>query len=50
VRKSTEDKPSLSVNHEWFDTFKRKAILHNLKITGEVASADKVAASIYPIQ
>nr|XP_028576556.1 tigger transposable element-derived protein 1-like isoform X1 [Podarcis muralis] len=32
----------------WFDRFKRRAYLHNVKLRGEVATADTAVASTYP--
>lgn len=32
----------------WFERFKGRQNLHNIKLTGEAASADTVAASAYP--
>ena len=32
----------------WFERFKQRQNLHNIKLTGEAASADTVAASLYP--
>jgi hypothetical protein len=39
-----------SANHGWFDRFKRRANLQNLKLSGEAASAENDAASTYPAQ
>ena len=33
---------------EWFEKFKKRHALHNLKIVGETASADDDAADKYP--
>lgn len=32
----------------WFERFKQRQNLHNIKFTGQAASADTVAASLYP--
>jgi hypothetical protein len=37
-----------SASHGWFDRCKRRANLHNLKLSGEAASADSDAAPTYP--
>ena len=34
--------PSFNVSHGWFQRFKAQAKLHNIKVTGEAASADEV--------
>jgi hypothetical protein len=41
---SAKDDPLFSTNNGWFRRFKRRASLHNLKLTGEDASADTDAA------
>jgi hypothetical protein len=47
---SAKDEPLFSVSNGWFNRFKRRASLHNLKITGEAASADIHAASTFPAE
>lgn len=37
-----------SASKGWFERFKRRQNLHNIKLTGEAASADTVAASAFP--
>jgi hypothetical protein len=34
----------------WFENFKKRQSLHNIKVTGEAASADTVAAAAYPAE
>jgi hypothetical protein len=45
---SAKDEPLISVSNGWFNRFKRRASLHNLKLTGEAVSADIDAASTFP--
>jgi hypothetical protein len=47
---SAKDEPLFSASNGWFNRFKRRASLHNLKLTGEAASADIHAASISPTE
>ena len=37
-----------NASHGWFHRFKTRAILHNVKVSGEAASADTVAARQFP--
>ncbi|XP_017789938.1 PREDICTED: tigger transposable element-derived protein 1-like [Habropoda laboriosa] len=46
---SAEKKLSFSVSHGWFERFKRRHSLHNLRLKGEQASADSDAAQQYPV-
>ena len=39
---------SFNANHGWFHRFKARANLHNVKVSGEAASADTVAAWEFP--
>ena len=39
---------SFSVSHDWFHQFKARTNLHNIKVSGEAASADTVAAQELP--
>ena len=39
---------SFNVSHGWFHQFKARANLHNVKVSGEAASADMVAAREFP--
>ena len=39
---------SFNASHCWFHWFKTRAILHNVKVNGEVANADTVAAQEFP--
>jgi hypothetical protein len=48
--KSVTDETSFSASHGWFDKFKRRANLHNLKLSGKAASSDNDAASTYLAQ
>jgi hypothetical protein len=50
IGESVTDETSFSRSHGWFDRFKRRANLNNLKLTGEAASADNDATSTYPAQ
>lgn len=44
----TADSPSFTASRGWFAKFKKRQSLHNIKITGEAASADTVAAAEFP--
>jgi hypothetical protein len=44
---SVKDEPVFSARNGWFNRFKRRATLHNFKLTDEVASADIDAASTF---
>ncbi|KAK3873871.1 hypothetical protein Pcinc_021162 [Petrolisthes cinctipes] len=50
----SEDTPqaaeSFNASRGWFNRFKKRANLHNIKVTGEAASTDLVAANAYPAQ
>jgi hypothetical protein len=50
MRESAKDEPLFSASNGWFNRFKRRASLHNLKLTGEAASADIHAASTFPAE
>jgi hypothetical protein len=50
VGESVTDETSFSASHGWFDRFKRRANLQNLKLIGEAASADNDTASTYTAQ
>jgi hypothetical protein len=39
---------SVTASYDWFERFKRRCNLHNIKMTGEAASADKGAAKYFP--
>ena len=39
---------SFNASHGWFHWFKARANLHNVKVSGEAASADMVAAQEFP--
>ena len=39
---------SFNASHGWFHRFKARANLHNVKVSGEAASADTVAAREFP--
>jgi transposase-like protein len=39
---------TFNASHGWFNRFKARAKLHNIKVTGEAASADTVAATEFP--
>lgn len=39
---------NFTASRGWFDNFKKRSNLHNIRITGEAASADTVAASNFP--
>ena len=39
---------SFNVSHGWFHQFKARANLHNVKVSGEPASTDTVAAREFP--
>lgn len=43
-----KQKPSFSASHGWFERFKQRHSLHNLKLKGELASGDVNAAKEYP--
>ena len=45
-KKHSEESEGASFNasHGWFQGFKARADLHNVKVSGEAASADMVAA------
>lgn len=45
---TTETKMSFSASHGWFERFKQRHSLHNVKLKGELASADSDAAKNYP--
>lgn len=45
---SDEKKVSFSASHGWFERFKQRHSLHNLRLKGERASADSDAAQQYP--
>nr|XP_012151876.1 PREDICTED: tigger transposable element-derived protein 1-like [Megachile rotundata] len=45
---SAEKNVSFSASHGWFERFKRRHSLHNLRLKGEQASADSDAAQQYP--
>jgi hypothetical protein len=38
------DAPEFQTSKGWFDMFMSRVCLHNIKLTGESASADKEAA------
>lgn len=42
--------PSFVASNGWFEKLKRRLNLHNIRITGEAASADTAAASEFPTQ
>ena len=42
------EKKSFVASKGWFEKFKARFMFHNLRITGESASADHVAAATYP--
>jgi hypothetical protein len=42
-----DNAPEFYVSKGWSDRFKNRAKLHNIKLTGESASADKQAAPEY---
>jgi hypothetical protein len=41
---SAANAPEFHASKGWFDKFKNRAKLHNIRLTGESASADKQAA------
>jgi hypothetical protein len=41
---SEADSPEFQASKGWFDRFKSRACIHNIKLPGEYASADKEAA------
>lgn len=43
-----DDKKPFSASSGWFANFRKRYGYHNIKMTGEAASADKKAASEYP--
>ena len=45
---SAEKKLSFSASHGWFEKFKQRHSLHNLRMKGEQAYADSDAAQQYP--
>lgn len=45
---SSAEKKPFSASHGWFERFKQRHSLHNLKLKGEQASADSDAAQQYP--
>ncbi|KAG7202116.1 hypothetical protein KM043_004784 [Ampulex compressa] len=45
---SAEKNVFFSASHGWFERFKRRHSLHNLRLKGEQASADSDAAQQYP--
>jgi hypothetical protein len=47
---SAKDGSLFSASNGWFNRFKRRASLHNLKLTGEAASADIDVASTFPAE
>jgi hypothetical protein len=47
---SAKDEPLFSASNGWFNRFKIRISLHNLKLTGEAASADIHAASTFPAE
>ena len=45
----TDQAPVFAASHGWFDRFRKRQSLHNIKITGEAAaSPDSVAAAAFP--
>jgi hypothetical protein len=50
IGESVTDETSFSASHGWFDRFKRRVNLHNLKLSGEAASAGNDTALTYPAQ
>ena len=49
-KKHSEESEGMSFNaiHGWFYAFKARANLHNVKVSGEAASEDTVAAREFP--
>lgn len=46
----TNSKNNFLASKGWFENFKKRFSLHNLKTTGEAASADHAAAEAYPAE
>lgn len=47
---STESEKPFQASRGWFENFKKRFNLHNLKLAGEAASADHEAAKRYPAE
>ena len=48
VGESAEEE-TFTASHGWFQRFKKQANLHHVSVSGEAASADKVASEKFPI-
>jgi len=46
----TEKDENFEASNGWFERFKVRGNLHNIAFTGEAASADSVAATLYPTE
>jgi hypothetical protein len=47
-RKYSDPNAKFVASHGWFNRFNARANFHNVKVSGEAASADTKAAEMYP--